>query len=378
MFEEAKRRVGEAWGTVWRRLPAGLAVAAALMLAPPEAGAADTGAAEASAPAGFELGPPATPAPFAIRAGFELHDINAINDVTETFELAGVLTLTWRDPRQAFDPAEAGVDEKVYQGGYQVSEVAPGWFPQVVLVNESGLYQNSGVLLRVRPDGTSTMVRTVNAVAKADFDMRRFPFDRQRLDAVFEVLGFGADEIVLEAAPATEGALTLGVNIPQWRILGGRLSAGRREAAHAGAGGAASALTVSVDVERDSFYVRRLITLPLVLIVLLSFSVFWMDRSSLGDRLSVSFMGILTAVAYQIVMSGLLPPISYFTLMHGFLTVSFLIMVASVVVNLVAGRLDQLGKTALSDRIDRRSRWAFPLLYLGIIFSMVGVTFLVT
>ncbi|MEN3974201.1 hypothetical protein [Emcibacter sp. SYSU 3D8] len=377
MFQASTETGGRVSAVMRQFLPAGLVMAAALMLALPASAAGTAGAGAPAAARAFDLGPP-KPGPFVVRADFELHDVNAINDVTETFELAGVLTLIWKDPRQAFDPVAAGVDEKVYQGGYQFAEVAPGWYPQVVLVNESGLYQNSGVVLRVKPDGTSTLIETVNAVAKGDFDMRRFPFDRQRLDAVFEVLGFGVDEIVLEAIPGDADTLTRGVKIPQWRILGGRLTSGSRLATHAGSGGVGSALTVSVDVERESFYVRRLITLPLVLIVLLSFSVFWMDRSSLGDRLSVSFMGILTAVAYQIVMSGLLPPISYFTLMHGFLTISFLIMVASVVVNLVAGRLDQLGKAALSDRIDKRSRWAFPLVYFGIIFTMLGVTMLVT
>ena len=68
----------------------------------------------------------------------------------------------------------------------------------------------------------------------------------------------------------------------------------------------------------ESFYMSRLVILPLVVIVLLSFSVFWMDRSSVGDRLGVSFIGILTGVAYQLVMSDHLPRISYVTLMHGF------------------------------------------------------------
>ena len=47
------------------------------------------------------------------------------------------------DPRQAFDPAVVGVDEKIFQGAYQVNELATGWFPQVVLVNVSGLYQTN-------------------------------------------------------------------------------------------------------------------------------------------------------------------------------------------------------------------------------------------
>ena len=35
-----------------------------------------------------------------------------------------------------------------------------------------------------------------------------------------------------------------------------------------------SALIMNVDVKRESFYVSRLVTLPLLMIVLLSFSVF--------------------------------------------------------------------------------------------------------
>ena len=38
------------------------------------------------------------------------------------------------------------MDEKLYQGDYQFNEVFTGWFPQVVLVNESGLYEKHGVL----------------------------------------------------------------------------------------------------------------------------------------------------------------------------------------------------------------------------------------
>jgi hypothetical protein len=98
-----------------------------------------------------------------------------------------------------------------------------------------------------------------------------------------------------------------------------------------------------------------------------------MDRSSLGDRISVSFIGILTGVTYQLVMSDQLPRISYFTLMHGFLSLSFLTMSTTVVINLVVEALDQHGKGELGDRIDRRCRWGFPLAYFGLMLVMVGV-----
>ena len=127
--------------------------------------------------------------PVIVTASFELRDINSIDVEAETFEFTGVLRLSWHDSRQAFDPSIEGIEEKLYQGNFQFNEVYTGWFPQVILVNESGLYEKHGVLLRVRPDGSLTLLETIDAAAKVDLDLRRYPMDQQRVEAVFEVLG---------------------------------------------------------------------------------------------------------------------------------------------------------------------------------------------
>jgi cadmium resistance protein CadD (predicted permease) len=41
------------------------------------------------------------------------------------------------------------------------------------------------------------------------------------------------------------------------------------------------------------------------------------------------------------------------------------------------GHLDRRGQTAIGDRIDRRSRWIFPLVYLGLLLFVVGMTLFV-
>ena len=319
--------------------------------------------------------------PVVVQLAFELRDINAIDDEAETFEFEGVLTLEWRDERQAFDPVLEGVDEKLYQGEFQFNEVFTGWFPQVVLVNESGLYENRGVLLRVHPDGTLRLVETVDAAAKTDLDLTAYPFDRQQLEAVFEVLGFDESEVVLEPM-ATGGSLAplprAAARMPQWELSRVGTSARRHAAPHAGKLGVASTFVVSIEVERASFFMVRLVIFPLLMIVMLSWSVFWMDQSSLGDRISVSFIGILTVVAYQIVLSEILPHISYLTLMNGFLNMSFFVVCASVVASLRVGWLDRNGQTAAGDRIDRRCRWMFPLVYLALLLVVVAATVVMT
>ena len=327
---------------------------------------------ETASSSSFLLAPPMEGAPVVVRAAFEVYDINDINDVAETFEFTGILTLTWKDPRQAFEPSAGGV-EKVFQGYYQFNELSKCWYPQVILSNESGLYQKSGVVLRVKPDGTSILIETINAVAEVEMDMRWFPFDDHRLEAVFEVLGFDRDEIILQAESVSEGSfLDRKVGIPQWTITKSGTSMGDRHGSYDGRRGVSSGFVVSVDIERNSFYIRRLVSFPLAIIVLLSFSVFWMDRSSLGDRINVSFIGILTAVTYQLVMGDVLPKIAYFTLIHAFLILSFMTMAATVVINLVVGALDKRGNYELGDRVDHRCRWIFPLAYFGFIGVMFG------
>lgn len=329
---------------------------------------------QAAPSAAFVLGPPKDDGPVVVRASFEFHDIDEISEEKETFEFTGVLTLRWHDKRQAFDPDVVGVGEKIYQGDYQFNELAPSWFPQVVLVNSSDSIEQQGVVLRVRPDGTQTLKVKLTAVAKTEFNLRRYPFDEQRLEAVFEVLGFDDSEVRLEVesqAPVSAGRLW----IPQWTIIGISMSTRDHLASYVGGRDVESAFVTTIDVQRQYFYVSRLVILPLIVIVLLSFSVFWMDRASLGDRISVSFIGILTAVAYQVVMNEILPRIAYMTWIDGFLNVSFLLMVGTVIINLVVGALDQRGRHDVAHRVDHLCRWIFPLSYFGLILILFGVAF---
>jgi hypothetical protein len=91
-----------------------------------------------------------------------------------------------------------------------------------------------------------------------------------------------------------------------------------------------------------------------------------MDRESLGDRMDISFIGILSVVAYQIVVNDHMPAIAYPTLMFGFLYSTYMLLASSVVVNLVVSKLDQAGRRELGNRVDRTCRWAFPIAFVAV------------
>jgi len=318
------------------------------------------------------LTPPPGERPVKVHAAFHLLDVNEIDDEKETFEFTGILSLKWTDSRLAFDPEEAGAKEKVYTGAFQFDEASPGWYPEVVLLNAAGLYETRGTVLRQGPDGTCHLVQVIHAAAESKLDLRQYPYDRQRLEAVFKVLGFGMDEVVLAEDPDLPSIHNGSIRIPQWKFNG--MAAGSRivEVPYGHGAAEASLFALSMEVQRERGFIVRLLVIPLIIIVVLSWSVFWMDRSSLGERMSVSFVGILASVTYQIVIGDILPPISYYTPIHAFTNFSFWIMCLTVVVNLAVGSCDKAGKHELGNRIDRHCRWGFPLAYAATLALIVA------
>ena len=313
-------------------------------------------------------GPPDDDGPVVVDIGFYLSNVNFISEEDETFHFEGVLSMHWKDSRLAFDPSVTGYDELYYQGYYQFNEVFSGWWPQVILANESGGFDQQGIVLRVTPDGSVYYTEEIEAVAKSRLNLARYPFDQQQLGAIFEVLGFDSDQVALRADPTSSGIWEDSlhkVEIPQWRAP--KLSSSIVEYQPSyldGHNTRLNAFKIQLDIERNPWYTLRLVGLPVAIFVLLSWSVFWMDRSSVGDRMDITFLGILTVVAYQIMFSGTLPKISYVTVLGMFMIISFITMCASVAVNLRVWVLDNRGLFEKSDRLDARSRYLFPTVYV--------------
>jgi hypothetical protein len=322
----------------------------------------------------FLRGPPPGPDPVEVEVGFFLVDVVDINADEQTFEFAATLSMRWQDSRLAFDPTDAGTQEKVYQGDYQFAEIFPGWWPQVVLRNESGRYERQGIVLRVSPEGTVQYVEQLQALAEVKMDLRRLPFDRQRFAVTFEVLGFGLDHVRLR--PDTQRTGYGETTLSQWSLEGVDAVSTTDDPTYLdGEGTPISAISFEFPATRSPRFLLRLIVFPIMILVALTWSVFWMDRESLGDRMDISFIGILTVVAFQIVVSDKLPRISYFTIMSSFMYVSYLTLAATVIVNLRVAALDRRGDTTKGNRLDRTCRWLFPAAYLGALGLVVAYYF---
>jgi hypothetical protein len=114
------------------------------------------------------------------------------------------------------------------------------------------------------------------------------------------------------------------------------------------------------------------VILPLFLIVLMSWSVFWIDPSSAGTQIAVATTSMLTLIAYRFAIDSQVPKVSYLTKMDQFIVVGTVLVFLTLMQVVLTSRLAQLGREKLAKRIDRFSRLIFPGMFVvALILSLI-------
>ncbi|MBW2159665.1 MAG: hypothetical protein JRH14_06825 [Deltaproteobacteria bacterium] len=335
---------------------------------------------------------PKSDGPLQVQIGFHVFDITDISEKDETIDFDGAIYLQWHDPRQAYDPADFGYSAedfpsgdtsrsppRLYQGEFAVKEVFQGWRPHIKFANAIGDRQTTYMAIVVWPDGTVVYADHFLAKAETPMNLRRFPFDRQSLELYLVPHWHQAHEVELVHADGMSGTWQQDSGIAEWEKLGLKLEEQAFEYVHRdGVKKVVSQLLVKLDVARRPGHVLFSIIFPLLILVSLTWIVFWLDEESVTDRVNISFIGILSVVAYYLVMQDSVPEIPYLTMVDAFILATFLILAATVVINIVVDKYNRSGRKAEGDRLDRICRWGFPLGYvfvtalIAFVFSMLG------
>jgi hypothetical protein len=319
----------------------------------------------------IEPGMPNPPArPTRVRCGLMILDVVGVNDVDETFEAEIALVASWDDPRLAFDPETEGTDQKIYQGDFQFAEIFTGWWPQLLIINQVGRGDTNAIKIEVNPDGRVTYLEQRNVLLETPMSLYDYPFDTQRLRALMVPFGNTSDEVVLEVdqrySQATNDYVRReqGVNVAGWNLQCLDMAADETELNLGGSSSTFSRIVTTITLKRRSGQILWDILFPLLVLVSMVWSIFWLDCDSLSDRLNISFIGVLTIVAYQFVVIDHMPRMSYLTFTDTLLLGSFLITTATILQSLFLGSLIRHGRRELAERIDRHCRWIFPLCYV--------------
>ena len=118
------------------------------------------------------------------------------------------------------------------------------------------------------------------------------------------------------------------------------------------------------------YYILKVI-LPLSLIVMMSWAIFWIHPEQSGTQIAMSITCVLTLMTYRSVVDYLLPKLSYMTRMDVFILGSTILLFVSLVQAVYTSMLVSDSRNELAERIDVICRWLFPLMFGMVVLGFV-------
>jgi len=305
------------------------------------------------------LSPPmANNRPVKVKTGLFLTNLIDVDEVKEMFRISGYLFMTWKDPRLTFSPMGGNTDRS-----YKSDSI---WVPRVFLVNAAVQRERTNVNIRGDADGTIHYLELFKAELTTSFYLEPFPFDTESLEMFVEPLLDERDTMTLEYDNQVAGVGTEPfVELAQWKIL--RLQGAEHRQAIAKTGKEISELEIDVVVQRRYRYYVWKVFLPLLAMVAIAYSAFWIKVSDYYTQISITLTAILTEIAFLFAISTSLPKVPYLTFIDAFFLVSFGFSCVCLVELVAVHQGLERNWPQYAERVRSISRILYPVIYIAVL-----------
>ena len=280
-----------------------------------------------------------------------LLDLDAIDSASQNFEANVYFEATWKDSRL--------VDEA--RGNTITRSLGEVWHPRFQLLNQQRIWKSLPDVVDIEPDGSVRQRVRVWGYFSQPLDLREFPFDAQTINIQVVAAGYSPDQVVITPSPLS--AIGDHLSVADWAVTSWRLATDIEVPGPEGIQDAS--ITMLLEAERQTGYYWLKVIAPLILIVAMSWAVFWIDPKDTGTKISITITAMLTLIAYRFAIGASLPEISYLTRIDLFILFSTILIYASLVSVLVTSAYSRKGNRDLAKGIDRVARWGFPLFFVG-------------
>jgi hypothetical protein len=132
-------------------------------------------------------------------------------------------------------------------------------------------------------------------------------------------------------------------------------------------------LTYSIEAKRNSQYYILTMFLPVAMIVLMSWFVFWLPPDVIPSRVGISTASIFSLIAFSLSIRLGLPRVSYLTHADMFLIGCTLLVIMALGIVVVGTRWVQTDRTKDALRLNAVARWV----YAGLFFFTATITLMV-
>ena len=206
-------------------------------------------------------------------------------------------------------------------------------------------------------------------IIQNDFKLQTFPFDKQILK-----ISYGTrteiEEYELSHHSATYKNMEHFIKnkeINGWNIKGFDLNNNIIK----GAGGNfTSTVNIEIYIERQHGYYIYKVLFPILLILMVCWTVVWVHPRELESRLTITIVCLLSLIAYNFVIDSELPKLQYLTVMDWIILISYVYATIPNFISVISFRLYKSNRR-LSDKIESYSKKYGISSYVVIILMIV-------
>lgn len=221
-----------------------------------------------------------------------------------------------------------------------------------------------------------------------DADFRRYPFDVQRIPITIEhaslegtrlrLLDDAASYARFAPTSRTQGVAP-DVRVADLEVLHSQriftsqpyvTDFGDPDPAVKGHSYARAQFVIEVGRPFVGYLVKILI--PLCIILLLAYLVFYVPAQSLEVAAGLTVTSLLACIAFQITVTETLPDVGYLMTSDRIFYVCYLFIMLAMAQTVFTFNLEQRGRLKLSMQMDITARWLFPVLFAATMAGVLG------
>jgi len=295
-----------------------------------------------------------------VKIGLYLIDIKNIDDVSQSYTADMLFNVSWNDPRLSSNTLGKSLEDCILK----LSDI---WSPNVMAINRNRGEKLLDDIVRVDDKGNVIYRQRFVGDLASNLVFKDFPFDSQILHMILFVIGPDGEFTEFEVDEENTGAREIfslegwDVELIEPVITTEYVKSQNRHLAR---------IDFKFKAERHKLYYLWKIIIPLCLIVLMAWGVFWIDPSQIGPQVGLSTATVFTLIAYRFSIGFSLPKISYFTRLDFFVFLSTILVFGALGVAIITSRIAFKGNQGLAIRIENWTR----VLYLSIFGLIILIT----
>ena len=276
-----------------------------------------------------------------------IEDVGGINDVEQNFTANVYMEYRWLDKSLAHPGP-----------GTIVKDLTDVWHPRIQIINQQHIWKTLPDVVTVFPNGEAIYLQRVLGNFSQSMKLQDFPFDRQVFNVHLAAVQHSPEQVELVPSPDITYGIAETLSVADWKVVGWNAEVLPYKPIPVR--GEIAGIRFSFTAQRQIGYFILKIIIPLVLIVTMSWVVFWIDPKEAGIQFSVSMTSMLTLIAYRFAVGGFLPKISYMTRLDVFILMSTILVFTSLVEVLLTSTLARADRLEMARRIDLWARLVFP------------------